>query len=71
MTHYEYFGPQGQRRTKILAAPVAARSIGERAMMGFPLVQRHVRTPTDTPDVSLVYFQSEATGVVWAVYYDG
>ena len=67
--HYEYFGPNGERRSQVLDESQAAKQIGGRALIGFTVVQRYVGTRPDAEDVSLLYFQSEVTGKVWAVYY--
>ncbi len=66
---YEYFGPQGQRRSEMLADPLAEKRIGERVVIGFDVVHRHLEDVKGEP-FTLVYFQSDITGKVWAVYHD-
>jgi hypothetical protein len=65
---YEYFGPHGERRTVELDESQAAKQIGDRVMVGFTCIQRHTESP-DGSLVMVVYFQSEVTGSVWALYY--
>jgi hypothetical protein len=65
---YEYFGPHGERRTAVQDEREGAQRIGERVMVGFPCVHRYTESP-DGGLVTVVYFQAEVTGSVWALYY--
>jgi hypothetical protein len=65
---YEYFGPHGGRRTVELNESQASQRIGERVMIGFTCIQRYTESPDGTM-ITVVYFQSEITGSVWALYY--
>ena len=64
---YEYFGPHGERRSVEMDDREGAQSIGERVAVGFPCVHRRAESPDGSP-VTVVYFQSDVTGAVWAVY---
>lgn len=65
---YEYFSPDGGRRSDSLTDQEGAQRIGQRVMVGFPCVHRYVDAP-DGSLVTMIYFQSEVTGSVWALYY--
>lgn len=70
MIEYTYFPPDptlDERRSVLMDEAEAHRMIGDRALMGFDLVQRFFRDPDDRW-THLVYFQSEVTGHVWALY---
>lgn len=64
----EYFGPRGQRSSRVLAQRAGALEIGERVMLGFDMIHRRVETP-DGETLSVTYFQSDIKGDVWALYF--
>lgn len=66
---YEYFGPQGQRRSIEYTDSSGYRRIGERIATGFDMWQRFEESPKGEL-VTIVAFQSEVTGKVWALYYE-
>lgn len=68
MVHYEWFGPQGQRRSDEMSDEHAERSIGARVMIGFDVVQRSW-SDENGDHVWVVYCQSDFDGRVWAVYF--
>lgn len=72
MIRYVYFSPEGKYRSRILSDAEAARSVGERVLLGCEMHQRRVATPLPGkfPDTPLVYFQSDVSGKVWAFYYE-
>jgi hypothetical protein len=65
---YEYFGPDGRRRSETYDDQTAAQRIGERVMIGFDMTHRYVDAP-DGSVTSVTYFQSEITGNAWAIYF--
>lgn len=64
---YEHFGPRGERRSELMDAADASKTVGDRALIGFPMWARDVEAP-DGSWCMIVVFQSEITGGVWAVY---
>jgi len=71
MVQYEYFpsDPElGKRRSAELTDTAAARSVGERVLIGFNVVQRHVVGPSGAC-TQITYFQSDISGNVWALYH--
>lgn len=69
MVQYEWFGPDGQRRSSAYDEREASSSIGNRVTIGFPVSQRHFESPSGE-SVWVVFFQSDVTGDVWAVYFE-
>lgn len=67
--HYEFFGPIGGRRSVEMTEEDALRSIGERVANGFESHVRFLESP-DGKFVTVVWFQSDVLGEVWAVYHD-
>lgn len=64
---YEYFGPQGERRSREFTDQEAAESVGDRVICGFDVVQRDINARGQ--QLQIIYFQSEVTGKVWALYF--
>lgn len=67
---YVYIDPDVSVRPLVRDLPdkVAKQHIGQRVGTGFPVVQRFVMDRHGEL-FSLVYFQSDADGHVWAIYY--
>lgn len=66
--NYVYFDPSGAKREESMPYSRASRSIGDRVLVGFPLINRYVECP-DGSHVAVAYFQSDTAGNVWALYY--
>lgn len=67
MIQYEHIG--GNRRSATMTDIAAEASIGGRIMSGFECWQDYVVDPNGHK-FSLVVFQNEVTGNVWAIYFD-
>lgn len=67
---YVYFAPGSvtATRTVELSEPEAERVIGNRVLLGFHVVQQCFQTPSGEY-AAMIYFQSEVTGSIWAVYH--
>lgn len=65
---YVHVDPDGNVTEREITQEAAILQIGERVMIGFPLVQRYVEG-LDGSTTSVNYFQSDVTGRIWALYY--
>lgn len=66
---YVYFSPDGSRREQVLSYERARKMIGDRVLTGFEMVARYVDCQDGSDAMTIVYFQSDVTGRVWALYY--
>jgi hypothetical protein len=66
--HYEYFGPQGARRSTTLDSDTVSKIVGDRVLMGWEVTTRWFADP-DGEYFWLTYFQSDITGNVWCLLY--
>jgi uncharacterized caspase-like protein len=70
MVNYTHISPEGKITESVVTSSEASRMIGDRVLIGFNVVQRFFYTP-DSEATSVTYFQSDATGAVWAIYTEG
>lgn len=70
MVNYTHISPEGKITERVIEALDAARMIGDRVLIGFDVVQRYINT-YDGSHEPVTYFQSDATGAVWAIYTEG
>lgn len=67
MVNYAHISPEGKITERVIEDHDAARMIGDRVLIGFNVVQRYIDTPSGSHE-PVTYFQSDATGAVWAIY---
>ena len=66
MINYTHISPEGKITERVIESHDAARMIGDRVLIGFNVVQRYIDTSDGREPIT--YFQSDATGAVWAIY---
>lgn len=65
---YEYFGPEGERRSHEYDHEAAQRIVGSRAMTGWPVTHRWV-DGVDESSLSVTWFTGHG-GRVWSLLYE-